>query len=91
MPRYGYFQPDNISTRMPPLPKLVFHILLYLELTTTGFAQVPVAHTLLWRITAKNGQPPSYLFGTMHLADKRLFNFDDSVYHAIEKSEGLAI
>jgi len=46
---------------------------------------------LLWRISGNRLQKPSYLFGTMHLNDKRLFRFDDSVYRAIEKTEGLAI
>jgi len=48
-------------------------------------------HTLLWRISGNGLQKPSYLYGTMHLNDKRLFLFDDSVYRAIEKTDGLAI
>lgn len=55
------------------------------------FAQQRYAKTLLWRITGNGLQKPSYLFGTMHLTDKRLFNFTDSVYKAIETSDGLAI
>ncbi len=47
--------------------------------------------TLLWRISGHGLQQPSYLYGTMHLNDKRLFMFGDSVYHAIEQSTGLAI
>jgi len=54
-------------------------------------AQPPLAHTLLWRISGKGLTAPSYLFGTMHLNDQRLFHFDDSVYRAIERTEGLAI
>ncbi|HVS97883.1 MAG TPA: TraB/GumN family protein, partial [Puia sp.] len=57
----------------------------------TSFAQSSSPHTLLWRISGKGLQKPSYLFGTLHLNDKRLFNFDDSVYRAIEKTDGLAI
>ena len=48
-------------------------------------------NTLLWRISGHGLTKPSYLFGTMHLTDKRLFRFDDSVYNAIEQTEGLAI
>ena len=51
----------------------------------------PLPHTLLWRISGKGLKKPSYLYGTLHLNDKRLFNFDDSVYRAIEKTDGLAI
>lgn len=54
-------------------------------------AQQHIAKTLLWRISGNGLQKPSYLFGTMHLTDKRLFNFTDSVYKAIETSDGLAI
>jgi len=54
-------------------------------------AQSGFPHTLLWRISGNGLQKPSYLYGTMHLNDKRLFLFDDSVYRAIEKTEGLAI
>lgn len=47
--------------------------------------------TLLWRISGNGLSKPSYLFGTIHLTDKRLFRFDDSVYAAIEHTDGLAI
>lgn len=55
------------------------------------YSQQNNAKTLLWRISGKGLQKPSYLYGTIHLTDKRLFNLGDSVYRAIEKSEGLAI
>src|SRR5690606_6926880 len=45
---------------------------------------------LLWRISGKDLKSPSYLFGTMHLTDKRLFHFGDSLYKAIENTEGFA-
>lgn len=75
---------------MQSFPKLLLSCL-FCIVATTGFSQQPMAHTLLWRISGKNLQQPSYLFGTMHLTDKRLFRFDDSVYRAIEKTAGLAI
>lgn len=58
-----------------------------------SFAQTnkPFAKTLLWRISGKNLSKPSYLYGTMHLTDERLFNFSDSLLLAIEQSEGFAI
>jgi uncharacterized protein YbaP (TraB family) len=49
------------------------------------------SNTLLWRISGNHLSAPSYLFGTMHMTDERLFRLSDSVYRAIEKSEGLAI
>lgn len=48
-------------------------------------------NTLLWRISGKHLSKPCYLFGTMHLTDKRLFRFGDSLYAALEKSDGMAI
>src|SRR5690349_1634510 len=45
---------------------------------------------LLWRISGKGLQKPSYVYGTMHLTDKRLFYFTDSLYRSLERSEGFA-
>ena len=70
--------------------RLLNSICLLLFLSFTSDAQ-PLAKTLLWRISGHGLAKPSYLYGTMHLNDKRLFKFGDSVYHAIEASEGLAI
>ena len=58
-----------------------------------AFAQPPspTEKTLLWRISGKQLKGPSYLYGTMHLTDERLFNFSDSLLKAIETSEGFAI
>lgn len=47
--------------------------------------------TFLWRISGKGMTKPSYLYGTIHLTDKRLFYFGDSLYKAIEQTEGFAI
>jgi uncharacterized protein YbaP (TraB family) len=66
-------------------------IVALLAVTTIAYGQQRYPNTLLWRISGKGLKQPSYLFGTMHLTDKRLFQFGDSVYQAIEKSQGLAI
>jgi uncharacterized protein YbaP (TraB family) len=58
---------------------------------TCTYGQRNYPKSLLWRITGKGLKQPSYLFGTIHLTDKRLFKLGDSVYNAIEKTEGLAI
>lgn len=54
-----------------------------------SFAQSP--KSLLWRISGKGLKEPSYLYGTMHISNKEVFRFGDSVYKAIERSQGLAI
>jgi len=72
------------------LNRLLSSFCLLLSFSFASSAQ-PLAKTLLWRISGHGLAKPSYLYGTMHLTDKRLFMFGDSVYHAIEQSEGLAI
>jgi len=46
-------------------------------------------NTLLWRI-AKAGHHTSYVYGTMHLTDERVFDLGDSLYAAIRNTDGLA-
>ena len=60
-------------------------------ITMGAYCQQSFPKSLLWRISGKGLPQPSYLYGTMHLTDNRLFNFGDSVYQAIEKTAGLAI
>jgi len=45
------------------------------------------ARTLLWRITGKGMPHPSYLYGTMHVRTRRLFDFPDSLYTAIGNTD----
>jgi len=75
------------------LPKrLACLVALFLALgSVTSYAQSPTPRTLLWRISGNGLTKPSYVFGTIHLSDKRLFNFGDSLYRAIERTDGLAI
>jgi TraB/PrgY/gumN family len=47
--------------------------------------------TLLWRISGNGVKAPSYLYGTMHLRDSRLFNFYDSLYTALEQCDRFAM
>ena len=47
--------------------------------------------TLLWRISGNGLQQSSYLFGTVHLKAKKLFNFPDSLYAAIDNTEVFAL
>lgn len=73
------------SWRTLPLHCLAFF------LYCTALAQSPSPKTLLWRITGKGLSKPSYLFGTIHITNKQIFNLGDSVYRAIEGTDGLAI
>ncbi len=47
-------------------------------------------YALLWEITGNGLTKPSYLFGTMHLRDKRVFEFSDSVLLKLESCEAFA-
>lgn len=49
-----------------------------------------LSNTLLWRISGKGLTKPSYLYGTIHLTDKRVFQFGDSLYMALEQADGFA-
>jgi uncharacterized protein YbaP (TraB family) len=59
--------------------------------TSLSFGQQSWPNTLLWRISGNGLARPSYLYGTMHLQDKRLFNFGDSLYKSLESVEGFAM
>jgi uncharacterized protein YbaP (TraB family) len=68
----------------------LFYILFSLLVPFQSDAQ-QVENSLLWRISGKNLAGTSYLFGTIHLQDKRVFHFTDSVYNAIQQVEGFAM
>jgi uncharacterized protein YbaP (TraB family) len=46
---------------------------------------------LLWEISSSTKGPKSYLFGTIHSNDKRVFTFSDSVYIALNNSETIVL
>ncbi|MCZ4410312.1 TraB/GumN family protein [Cryomorphaceae bacterium 1068] len=47
-------------------------------------------YELLWRIDGKELDKTSFLFGTMHVSDERVYNFSDSVLLAFDSAEILA-
>lgn len=51
----------------------------------------PLPKALLWRVSGNGFPAPSYLYGTMHLRDKSLFQFTDSVYAAIRQTRQFAL
>lgn len=69
-------------------------IFLFAAFTLIGFISVSQSenpkYELLWQVT-KPGQPVSYLFGSLHSNDRRLFNLPDSVYIALDQSEAVAL
>lgn len=47
--------------------------------------------SLLWEITGKGLKHPSYLFGTMHISNKMVFNLGDSFYTALKSVDVVAL
>jgi uncharacterized protein YbaP (TraB family) len=53
----------------------------------TCFSQDIRSNTLLWRIDGKMNENPSYLFGTLHLPQRKFIEYTDSVYAAIQATK----
>lgn len=70
-------------------PFIVFLICIVGHLMSFG-QEKQQSNTLLWRISGKGLTRPSYLYGTMHLPDKKIFQLGDSLYKALENTEGFA-
>jgi uncharacterized protein YbaP (TraB family) len=70
----------------------LLHLVLALLLVNPLFAQNKKnGQSLLWRITGNGLQKPSYLYGTVHLRNKQLFNFGDSLYKSLENVDAFAM
>lgn len=65
--------------------------LFLLLITSNSFSQQKPGYNLLWKISGKGLKQPSYLFGTMHVRDKRAFDFSDSVMLSIQKCSAFAL
>jgi uncharacterized protein YbaP (TraB family) len=76
----------NKSTR---LRKLI--ILLFLIIFSDIFLIKVHSQSLLWKISRGDIEAASYLYGTIHIKDKRVFEFSDSVLLAFEKCDAFAI
>lgn len=66
--------------------KRSFNVSCFIFLTVATFAQHTESNALLWRITSNKTDSPSYLFGTIHLPQKKFLLYSDSVYQAIQNS-----
>lgn len=55
-----------------------------------GIASAISAQSLLWKVTGKDIQNPSYLYGTFHIQDSRVFSFDSTVWRAFNSCEAMA-
>lgn len=59
-------------------------------IASTSYVQAEPS-SLLWKITGNGLQQPSYLYGTIHIKDKRVFNFSDAVEKAFTSTPTFAM
>ncbi|HEX2394595.1 MAG TPA: TraB/GumN family protein, partial [Bacteroidales bacterium] len=48
------------------------------------------SQSLLWKISGKEAVRASYLYGTIHIADPRVFEWEDSIYKYLDRCEAFA-
>ncbi len=63
-------------------------ILLFTLFALTISAQY--TNTRLWKVSGNGILKPSYLFGSMHVDDERIFNFSDSLFYKLAECEVFA-
>lgn len=68
--------------------KLAF---LFLFLTHIACAQNATEKTLLWRISGNGLSEPSYLYGTIHIANMKFMNFSDSMKRVLKTVNSVVV
>lgn len=66
------------------MKKIFLTVVLFLSVALS-FSQ-----SLLWKVTGKDLQGTSYLYGTIHIQDQRVFNFDTTVMTALYSCDAFA-
>src|SRR5215470_5085145 len=69
----------------------LLRLIILMSFCLPAASQIQNQSSLLWRISGNGLNKPSYLFGTMHVYDKKAFNFKDSLYAFLEKVDGFAL
>lgn len=73
---------------MQHIIQLIFTVLVL----TGSFAQeIRYENKLLWEISTKGQKQKSYLYGSFHTNDKRVFQLSDSTYYALNNSDIIAL
>jgi len=68
------------------MKKIIFTVV-----ALTGFLLQGNSQSLLWKIYGKGLRDTSYLYGTIHIQDKRVFQFDSIVYDKLNAVEAYAM
>jgi len=76
-----------------PSKKLIIIIVLLLSSTLIYSQKITTNKypSLFWEITGNGLKKPSYLFGTMHVSNKMVFNLSDSFYIAMNSVAAVAL
>lgn len=71
---------------------LLFFLLLVLSSLLKAQNNMPKKYqSLLWEISGNGLKKPSYLYGTMHVSDKLVFNLPDSFFLALKSVNAVAL
>lgn len=71
---------------------MMLRLLIILLISSSLFGQkINENYALLWEVSGNGLKTPSYLFGSLHSNDKRIFDFPDSLYVALEQVESVAL
>lgn len=72
--------------------RLTFTIFTFLLCASNASAQErKVYNSLLWEISGNGMAKPSYLYGTMHVSKKMVFNVSDSFFVALKNTDAVAL
>jgi len=69
------------------MKKTLAFAFIFVGILISAFAQ---ENSLLWEVSKKN-KKTSYLYGTVHIQDKRVFAFDEMVYEKLKTCDALAV
>lgn len=64
---------------------------IFLLLALVLAASFCFSQSILWKVTGKKIKSPSYLYGTIHIQDKRVFSFDNTVTDAFNSCDAFAM
>ncbi|MBW8683857.1 TraB/GumN family protein [Chitinophaga rhizophila] len=82
---------QSMSGLLPRMTCLVLLALFICPFMLRAQHSKRAGYQLLWRIEGPGITTPSYLFGTMHLQERRVFEFSDSVLLALRNAETFAM
>jgi len=63
----------------------------FLSLILIVFVQFGFSQTILWKVSGKKLKSPSYVYGTIHIQDKKVFAFDETVTNAFNSCDAFAM